>query len=462
MRAIGRALGICALAACAGGAAPTRAPDGSLAGTWRGSAVFQGARLDLSIRFSQEGGTLRAAMSSPELLMLEQPLAGVESAGRQVRFVTTDDHPLRFEGEVNGDSLRGTAVVPAVPGVVEAGGTAPPLRFSLGRARAPDLPPYSAHEVRFASGRARLAGTVYVPDAGPAPRAGIVLLQGSSTNLRSDYRFYADHFARAGLAVLAFDKRGAGESSGDYGAATYDTLAGDAAAAVECLRATRGVDAQRVGVWGLSQGAFISPLVAARVPSLRFIVAISAPGMPIGESAAYQDSMRLASAGFDAADIQRTVSLDRRLQAWLGTRRDSNELSALLAEAATTPWRRASSLPERLPSGAALAGWYWRGRTLDPAPWWRAVRVPVLAVYGAADELVPAKPSARLVEHALRQGGNRDVTVRVFPAANHVLRTLPLVAGGRWDWPRAAPGYLESVTSWVLERSGPGASPRHR
>src|SRR5260221_327054 len=154
-------------------------------------------------------------MSSPELLMLEQPLGGLESAGRQVRFATTDDHPLRFEGEVNGDSLRGTAAVPAVPGVVEAGRAAPPLRFTLDRARAPEPPPYTTREVRFASGGSRLAGTVYVPDSGPAPRAGIVLLQGSSTNLRSEYRFYADHFARVGLAVLAFDKRGAGESSGD-------------------------------------------------------------------------------------------------------------------------------------------------------------------------------------------------------------------------------------------------------
>ena len=42
-----------------------------------------------------------------------------------------------------------------------------------------------------------------------------------------------------------------------------------------------------------------------------------------------------------------------------------------------------------------------------------------------------------------------DFVVRVFPAANHVLRRLPLAAGGAWDWPRAAPGYLELITDWV-------------
>ena len=81
------------------------------------------------------------------------------------------------------------------------------------------------------------------------------------------------------------------------------------------------------------------------------------------------------------------------------------------------------------------------------------MRVPVLAIYGAADELVPANVSSKRVGRALRKSGVRDVTVRVFPAANHMLRTLPFVAGGKWDWPRAAPGYLELLTEWVLEHS---------
>jgi pimeloyl-ACP methyl ester carboxylesterase len=194
-------------------------------------------------------------------------------------------------------------------------------------------------------------------------------------------------------------------------------------------------------------------MVAARVPELRFVVAISAPGLPLGESAAYQDSVRLAHAGFDAADIRRAVTIDRRLVAWLRDGRDQAELAALLANAESTPWRRASSIPARLPSGAALEGWYWRGRTLDPEPVWRRVSPPVLAIYGAADELMLAPQNAKAVERALRKGGNRNVTVKVFPNANHVVRTLPGLAKGPWDWPRAAPGYEQLVTSWIVEHT---------
>jgi hypothetical protein len=439
------------LVARAGLAGETPSRQAALIGAWRGHALRAGARLELSIRFHREQGTLRATLSSPDLLLLDAPLEGVSHVGRNVRFSSPDETPVRFHGVLEGDSIRGTAHMPAVPGVAAADGTPPSIRFALGRAATPATPPYSIRDLKIPSGGVQLGATLLLPP-GAGRRPGIVLLPGSSSRRRRDLAFHADHFARAGLAVLVFDKRGTGETPGEYRSATYEQLARDAANAVEFLRRQPGVDAARVGLWGLSQGALLAPMVAAQVPELRFLVGISAPGIPLGESAAYQDSIRLAAAGFDAADIRRMVTIQRRMSAWLQDGRDQAELAALLAEASSTPWRRASALPSRLPEGAALEGWYWRGRALDPEPAWRSVTLPVLLVYGAADELLQAKPNARAVERALRKGRNRDVTVRIFPAANHVLRTLPDVAGGSWDWPRPAPGYLELVTGWILER----------
>jgi hypothetical protein len=427
-----------------------------IVGFWRGRAVFRGASLELGVHFHAEGGSLRAELSCPDFLILDAPLDGVVRSGRNVRFGTADQASLRFHGVLDGDTIRATARSPVVAGVVAQGGGADTtVALVLARAKRPDPPPYETRDARFGaagSGAVRLAGTLYMPKPVAERHAGVVLLQGSSANRRDDYRFYADHFARAGFAVLAFDKRGAGGSGGDYGTATYEDLTADAVAAVERLRREPGVDPSRVGLWGLSQGSLLAPLVAARVPGLRFLVAVSAPGLPVGECAAFQDSARLVAAGFDAADVRRVVSLDGRLYEWLRTRELGDELGALLREAEDTRWRRASSLPARLPSGAALESWYWRGRTLDPGPAWRAVRVPTLVIHGAADDLMPAARNSRLIERSLKKGGNRDATYRVFPAANHVLRTLPLVAGGPWDWPRAAPGYLELVTTWMRDR----------
>lgn len=452
MRRLVRRCGVTLLlggAACAASGQP--GPE-SILGTWRGQAVFRGKSLAFAVRFARAGDTLRGTFSSADLLILDQPLDAVRYRASQVYFSTQDENPIRFHGALRGDSIYGAAGVPAVPGVVEshAGAAATPLQFELRRAPAPGVPPYATREVRFSNAGVNLAGTLLMPPSAGNRHAGIIILQGSTSNLRREYRFYADHFARAGLAVLTFDKRGTGESSGNYDAATYDDLAADAVAAVEFLRGQAGVDPKRVGVWGLSQGAFIAPLVARRLGSLAFIAAVSPPGVMVGESAAYQDSLRLMAKGYSSASAGRAARLNRQILAWLATGGARAELDDALTNAADLPWRRASSLPERLPADSALEGWYWRGRTLDPIPLWRSLRAPVLVVFGSGDELVPAVVSADRIRRALREGGNRDATVRVFPAANHVLRQLPLVAGGEWDWPRAAPGYLETLTAWVL------------
>ena len=423
-------------------------PDGSPDGAWAGDALYRGARLALSVRFRSDRDSLRAYLDSPDLMILGQRLDSVGYAQTRVRFTTADDHPVRFEGVVAGDSIVGGAAVGAVPGVVAPGDTAR-MRFTLRRTLVPP-PPYATRPVSFRNGNVELGGTVYLPPGDTPSLPGVVILQGSSANLRDEYGFYADHFARAGFAVLVFDKRGHGASGGDYGAASYDDLAGDAAAALARLRAEPRVVASRVGLWGLSQGALLAPMVAAKAGSPAFVVAVSAPGIPTGECAAYQDSVRLASAGFAVARAESAAVLDRRLLDWLQTGRGREALEADLARVADAPWRRASSIPRRLPSGPALEGWYWRGRTLDPLPAWRALRVPALVVFGGADELLPAPASAARIASALDVGRNPDHAVKTFPSANHVLRRLPLAAGGRWDWPRAAPGYVELITQWML------------
>ena len=438
-----------ALASCAVSSRPVRDP---LDGLWKGTAVFRGASLDLSVRFHQRGDTLHGLVSVPDFLLLEQPLDSVRYRSPRVSFSTTDDPPLHFEGVLRGDSIQGDAVVPDVPGVVETRGQRSELRFVLRRATTQAAPPYRTHEVRFESQGARLAGTLFVPLQGPASHPGIVILQGSSTNLRRDYRFYADHFARSGFAVLTFDKRGHGESTGDYGRATYHVLTADAAAAVEFLRARPEVTREAVGVWGLSQGALIAPRLAARIPSLRFIVAVSPPGVQLGLAAAYQDSVRLALRGFPIAEASRAASLHRKLSAWLADGGGEAALTDELERTSNERWRRASSLPSRLPAMPQRASWYWRGRTLDPIPSWRALETPALVVFGEADELLPASISAANIQWALREGAHADATVRVFPGANHMLRTLRPATEKDWDWPRAAPGYLELITSWSLAR----------
>jgi uncharacterized protein len=326
------------------------------------------------------------------------------------------------------------------------GEATPPMPFALARATAPARP-YRSEEVTFANGQVTLSGTVFTPAAG-RPRGAVVFVHGSSLNLRDGYRFHADHFARAGFVTLTYDKRGSGRSTGSYQAATLDDLVGDAIAAVQMLRSRPGVDSSRVGVWGLSQGGTLVPLVAQRAP-VAFVIAVSGPGVSFGETAAWQDSVGLVRRGFAVADAAAAASIHRRLTEWMRTGEGDAEITALLARTAELPWRRHTGIPRQPPTAAERHGWYWATRPLDPVEWWRAVRVPTLVLFGEADPLLPARRSADLITAALRAAGNDDARVVVFPGADHMLRTSARAAGGGWAWPRAAPGYQDTVTAWL-------------
>lgn len=135
----------------------------------------------------------------------------------------------------------------------------------------------STREVVVPSAGARLAGTLVLPAAG-GPHPGVVLLTGAGGETRDEYRAIADRFARAGLVTLVTDKRGAGASTGDPGY-SYRELVADARAALAFLRRRPEVGREPLALWGLSEGGFIAPLVAAAEPEVAALAVVSASGV---------------------------------------------------------------------------------------------------------------------------------------------------------------------------------------
>lgn len=160
------------------------------------------------------------------------------------------------------------------------------------RPQTPSLPlPYAVEQVGFdnAGSRIRLAGTLTLP-RGPGPHPAIVLVPGSGEVNRDGslfgHQFYlvlADHLTRQGFAVLRSDKRGLGQSGGDYASATTYDFASDTGAALAFLRGRPGIDARRIGLVGHSEGALAGSIVAARDPALSFLVLMAGNGIPMGE-----------------------------------------------------------------------------------------------------------------------------------------------------------------------------------
>ncbi len=226
-------------------------PD--LNGEWSGFWERDGDRLDVTVHFISEVTGWKGTFDSDRLRAIGIPFRDITVDGSSVQWkLVGDATSTTFSGVLTEDTLAGE--------FEEQGATGTVL---LTRIDVP-APKLAEHVFTFRNGEVLLAGTLLMPpDSGRKP-AAVVFFHGSGPEGRWASLYLATRFARAGVAALIFDKRGVGESKGNWRDATYDELAGDVAAAVEALRRSALVDSVRIGIHGHSQGGTLAPLAAGK------------------------------------------------------------------------------------------------------------------------------------------------------------------------------------------------------
>jgi len=163
-----------------------------------------------------------------------------------------------------------------------------------------------------------LAGTLTLPPGdGPFPAA--VLLAGSGPNDRDEtilrhklFLVLADDLTRRGIAVLRYDKRGIGKSTGDYALATSRDFADDARAAFLYLKTQPHVNAAKVGLIGHSEGGIIAPMVAAQSPDVAFLVLLAGTGVPGERIIAEQSALIGKAEGASDSDVAQSQVLEKK------------------------------------------------------------------------------------------------------------------------------------------------------
>lgn len=240
------------------------------------------------------------------------------------------------------------------------------------------------------------------------------------------FRDIAERLARAGIAVLRCDDRSFGGSTGRADSATTADFADDVRAQIAWLRARPDILPRKIAVLGHSEGGIIGPMVAASDPQLAALVVMAGSARTGREVLHYQMVERpLADTTLTAArrDSLRPA-LERQAEGFL----------------AANPWTRFFA-------------------DYDPKTAARQVRQPTLILQGAVDRQVTAGQADTLAQ-AMRQGGNRDVTLRVFPGLNHLFLVSPSGTGDPAEYaalrevtlPREV---LDTIATWLAARLHP-------
>jgi uncharacterized protein len=439
-----------------------------LEGVWLGTLKVGVQELRLGFSVVATPSKLTATLNS-----LDQGVDGVP-----VQEVTEKDGAVHFglpsikatfEGKLNKD---GTEIVGEW-----MQGTTFPLTLKrvskLPTAKRPQEPkrpfPYREEEITYENKKAKVkfAGTLTLPK-GDGPFPAVVMITGSGPQNRDEellghkpFLVIADYLTRRGIAVVRVDDRGVGGSTGDNDSSTTADFAEDALAGVEFLKGRKEIDDKHIGLIGHSEGGLVGPLAASTSKDVAFVVMLAGPGLPGDEILIEQNKLILKAAGASQDAI------DRQLK-WLSMalpiikQEEDAKVADKRIRAEMAKWKEAAGEKDKAMAdfvntrekavGTLNTKWFRFFLSYDPRPALRKVQCPVLALNGEKDLQVPSKANLDAVAMALKEGGNKDYTVKEFPGLNHLFQTCK--TGGIQEYgsieETMAPVVLETMGDWIL------------
>ena len=305
-------------------------------------------------------------------------------------------------------------------------------------------------DVRFSNGEVQLTGTIVRPNE-RRRHGAIILVHGSGAENREYMLPWARFLIRHGVAVLGYDKRGVGGSTGDWNTASFDDLAGDVVAAAKYLTTRTDIDPTQIGLLGISQAGWIMPLAAVRSKEIAFLISISGAGVPAAETTIDQARNEMTMTRMPRENVEAFVALLKLQYEFARTGQGWDAYAAAREKLAS----RMGRPPDTIPGTPDHPYWRFIRRLYfyDPVPTLRQLQTPTLAMWGELDNNVVAEKNKAAWEAALKAAGNRDYTLRILPMANH--DQFEAKVGSNAEEPtlrRFVPAYFTTVQDWLAKR----------
>ena len=447
----------------------SKSPSGAIStaeGTWQGAIEANGMRYRLQLHISHDAqGHLVATMDS-----IDQGINGFHASQ-----ATESDSQIHLELPAVRSTYDATvnSVRNSMTGTWRQNGEPTELTFhrsdqilELRRPQNPKKPyPYEEEELTFPNTKTgtTLAATLTLP-RGPGPFPAAILLAGSGPLDRDEadgghkpFFVLADHLTRKGIAVLRFDKRGIGKSTGSYDDATTAVFASDDEAALAFLQTRKGINPRKIGVIGHSEGGIIASMIASRTANVDWIVVLAGPATKGEETLLIQSDLITRAAGMNNEQVAKSLDFDRQSYNLVRNEKNRDELEKDLANLV-----QVSGIGPAMPPAFVQRQIHWTSSPwfryfldYDPIPALQQTKCPVLALSGERDLQVPPKENLPLIQKALEDGGNKDFKVIELPGLNHEFQHcyMGLPAESRAIEETFAPDAMKTLSDWILQHT---------
>lgn len=399
----------------------------SIQGSWKGEININGFSLPLVFKIDSTSNGLITKMDSPKQGAKDIP-TNVTVFKNNELFIQIDALQFIYKG------TRQTT--DAIYGQVTQRGMTLPLNLQkqlkedsiIPKKQEPSKPyPYYSEDVVIVNKDHSLAGTLTLPKKdGKFPC--VILISGSGPQNRDEellghkpFLIISDYLTRKGYAVLRYDDRGFGESTGNFATATTEDFASDANACVNYLKSRN--DITSVGLIGHSEGGLIAPMVASNNKEVAFIILLAGPGMKGKDLLRLQAKLIGKVNGMSEAQLSKSDSLNEQLYTLMVSNKDSATIINEINKAYSSYNGKPATESEIESLYAQLSSpWFNYFLLSNPTNYLEKVTCPVLALNGSLDLQVPAKENLEGIKLALTKGGNKHFKTIELKGLNHLFQ----------------------------------------
>ena len=404
----------------------------TLKGSWKGELKTPQTNLALNLHFSFEEGVWSGTMDSPNQGAFGIPFDKVSYVENKLE-ASISQLSLSISGVVSKSSIQATFKQGLFTQDLELS------KMEASKPKRPQMPqaPYSyrQEELSFNSSQegVHLHATLSLPkQEGKHP--AILLIAGSGPLDRDEtiyehkpFAVLADFFCKQGFAVLRYDKRGVGQSTGNYATATTLDFAEDARTAYHFLQQHPEIQTDQIGLIGHSEGGIIAPILASKEKDIKYIVLLAAPGVngnlllkeQYEDLLAYQEMPNELKTALLNCQIQLNNYVFNFAQQEDFEAKLAKEVKKIIAQnklEEVYPEKVQKKLLTQLSSD-----WYRSFLLLDPAKYLSQVNCPILALNGENDKQVAADTNLKAIQRAV---STKDLLyTKKYPQLNHLFQS---------------------------------------